>query len=341
MSLYNIVQRSERAIVQLSYRLKHGMVKFARSRNHLTFLIRCRDHGLIPNGLWVTLPAKLDNRKKSREIARRASESLLRALISDIRTKKVRIESAINTCARQLQELTTEEQTARIQKWCSEAAEKASLETRTRQKQKFDRLKEEHEYGSLDPKRVVKNISNRSLSVNEEKVLALGLNFAVAPKHIPFRDIIAATETTARQLNSEQAKLLRTGVSQALSRARPPKSNLDKSMHRAIKDLREDNSIVILPADKGNATVVMDRTEYTTKMSRMLEDETYTRLKKDPTSRVETKVGNMLKSLENRGHMSDKERRYLTPQCSSPPQMYGLPKIHKANIPLRPIVSAI
>ena len=37
----------------------------------------------------------------------------------------------------------------------------------------------------------------------------------------------------------------------------------------------------------------------------------------------------------------DKERKYLSPQCSTPPQMYGLPKIHKDGIPLRPIVSAI
>ena len=264
-----------------------------------------------------------------------------KVIVSDTRTKKVRIESEINTCTSQLLELTNEEQITSIKKWCSEAAEKASLETRTRQKQKFDRLKEKRENGSLDPKRVVKNISSRSLSTDEEKVLALGLNFAVAPKHIPYRDIIAATETTARQLASDHAQLLREGVSQALSRARPPKSNLDKGMHRAIKDLRGDDNIVILPADKGNATVVMDRTEYTMKMNRMLEDVTYTRLKRDPTSRIETKVGKMLKSLEGRGHMSDKERRYLTPQCSSPPQMYGLPKIHKPDIPLRPIVSAI
>ena len=38
--------------------------------------------------------------------------------------------------------------------------------------------------------------------------------------------------------------------------------------------------------------------------------------------------------------LSDKERKYLSPNCSKPPQIYGLPKVHKENIPLRPIVSA-
>ena len=316
------------------------MVKFARSRNHLTFLIRCRDNGLIPNGLWVMLPAKLSNKRKSREIARKASESLLRALISDIRLKRVQIEREINTCSSQLRDLTCKDRVTRIEKWCTEAAEKTSLETATRQKQKFERLRKRREDWTLDPERVVKNMSNRTLFEDEEKVLALGLNFAVAPKHIPYRDI-SATESTARQLDPEKAKQLRVGVSQALSRARPPKSNLDKGLHRAARDLREDTSIVILPADKGNATVVMNRTEYVSKMNQMLEDPTYTKLKKDPTIKIETRVGKELRSLQDGGYISRKERKYLTPQCSNPPQIYGLPKIHKDNTPLRPIVSAI
>ena len=57
--------------------------------------------------------------------------------------------------------------------------------------------------------------------------------------------------------------------------------------------------------------------------------------------KVETKINKALKTLENGGHISDKERKYLSPQFSNPPQMYGLPKIYKDGTPLRPIVSAI
>ena len=112
-----------------------------------------------------------------------------------------------------------------------DTADKASLETKVRQKRKFDELKRICTNGALDPKRVVRNVSSRILSEDEEKVLALGLNFAIAPKRIPFTDTIAATESTARQLNSDKAEQLRIGVSEALSRARTPKSNLDKGMH--------------------------------------------------------------------------------------------------------------
>ena len=46
----------------------------------------------------------------------------------------------------------------------------------------------------------------------EGEVLSLGLNYAVAPSKVPTTDIIAATEATARQLDSNAAQKLREGV---------------------------------------------------------------------------------------------------------------------------------
>ena len=76
-------------------------------------------------------------------------------------------------------------------------------------------------------------------------------------------------------------------------------------------------------------------------MKLMLEDPTYKKLKKDPTTKIERRVAEALKRLETQGHIDVKQRQYLTPQFSKPPQMYGLPKIHKESFPLRPIVSSI
>ena len=317
------------------------MEKLARYSNHLTFLIRCRNNGLIPDGLRISLPAKLHNTKKLNDISTKTSRSLLRALISDTRTKKARIKKEIDTLTTTIRDGIDEERRSRIMRWCSKAAEKASTVAKTRQKLKFEKLKHARHTTQLDPKKVVKNISRRTLTDDEERVLALGLNYAVTPKQVPYQEIIMATEATARQLDAESAKKLRIGVSDALRTARPPPSNLDKEMKKALKDLRMDEEIVILPADKGNATVVMDKSEYMTKMNRMLEDDTYKELMRDPTSRIETKITRKLRELEKKGYISDKEKKFLSPQCSKPPQIYGLPKIHKEGIPLRPIVSAI
>jgi hypothetical protein len=72
-----------------------------------------------------------------------------------------------------------------------------------------------------------------------------------------------------------------------------------------------------------------------------LQTERTKRLAKDPTAWVERKIDTMLKQVEKRGEMQREKRLYLTPHASAPPQLYGLPKVHKAGTPLRPIVSAI
>ena len=116
---------------------------------------------------------------------------------------------------------------------------------------------------------------------------------------------------------------------------------MEKRLRHAITNLCRDESIVMLPADKGNSTVVMDKEEYKNKMMSLLNDPTYNKLKKDPTQRVEKEVSQALKEAENAGWISDIQRLHLTPQFSTPPQIYGLPKIHKPGTPLRPIVSSI
>lgn len=50
--------------------------------------------------------------------------------------------------------------------------------------------------------------------------------------------------------------------------------NLPGHLHKVVRTLRDDDSIVILSADKGNYTVVMNRREYEGKLGDMLSDNT-------------------------------------------------------------------
>ena len=110
-------------------------------------------------------------------------------------------------------------------------------------------------------------MSKRNISPSEEDVLLLELNYAIAPSKLLTAEMIAITEVTARHLNTNTAQKLREGVAEVLTSAKPPKPNLTYSQRRALQDLRNDNLIVMLPADKGNATVVIDRSTYSDKMN--------------------------------------------------------------------------
>ena len=47
--------------------------------------------------------------------------------------------------------------------------------------------------------------------------------------------------------------------------SKPPKDNLSKDEHKALKELQSDTSIVIVTADKGRSTVIFNREDYSEK----------------------------------------------------------------------------
>ena len=66
---------------------------------------------------------------------------------------------------------------------------------------------------------------------------------------------------------------------------------------------------------------------------------TYELLKKDPTTTVKNKLINQLKIWKKEGNISDELYKKVYPTSDQAPKFYGLPKIHKKDMPLRPIVS--
>ena len=111
----------------------------------------------------------------------------------------------------------------------------------------------------------MQNLSSHNLTEAEEKVLERGMNFAPTPKRIPKMDIVASVEAallSQRTLKPEKAEQARATVTNLLANAQPPRQNVSKDEWLALKSLRQNESIVILEADKGNSTVVLDKVDY-------------------------------------------------------------------------------
>ncbi|KAL9985752.1 hypothetical protein ACROYT_G008193 [Oculina patagonica] len=193
----------------------------------------------------------------------------------------------------------------------------------------------------VDKNKWVINLSSRPLSDAEVSLLEKGLNFAVTPTTIPATEIVAKVETAIRALDSEQADTIRRTVNSVLQQAEPPKPNVTKEMHEALNNLKQFDSIMILPADKGRASVVLDTNTYHDKMKALIETGPYQLLNKDPTDRLSRKLTEKLLSLKRSGHLSETIYNKIRPKHKQPPRIYGQPKIHKPNTPLRPIVSCI
>lgn len=107
----------------------------------------------------------------------------------------------------------------------------------------------------------------------------------------------------------------------------------------ALNTLKKNENIIIFRADKGNATVIMDRAEYITKMEHLLDDRSYKPAKADPTTYLEKRTKNKIK----RSPIDSETQQQIIPRekSSKCPKLYGLTKMHKPWVPLRPIVSTI
>ena len=110
---------------------------------------------------------------------------------------------------------------------------------------------------------------------------------------------------------------------------------------KTVSELRSDNTRVILTADKGVSLVVMNKEEYVKKAEELLNTDTYRTISNDPINKYKNKLIILLKTIKVGGGISDAVYKRLYPTRAGASKFYGLPKIHKEGMPLRPIVSSI
>ena len=147
---------------------------------------------------------------------------------------------------------------------------------------------------------------------------------------------------------------IRAPVVNILKNSKPQATqSITRQQLATVRTLQQDPTITVVPADKGKAVVVMDTAEYHEKARTLLSDEdTYTKVtdkRRNPTSRVEKELNNLLSEIKSRPSTHDQNVKQIDPKMYyrlhrtdvTPASFYGLPKIHKAGVPLRPITSCI
>ena len=88
--------------------------------------------------------------------------------------------------------------------------------------------------------------------------------------------------------------------------------------------------------------MVMDGIEYKNKAQDLSEDgETFEEIKTDLTNKLKNKLINLMKEIKAEGGITEHLYKKMYPTGAVAPKFYGLPKIHKRDIPLRLIVSSM
>ena len=119
-----------------------------------------------------------------------------------------------------------------------------------------------------------------------------------------------------------------------------------KEIKEALWNIKSNHDIIIAKTDKGSNVVILDKSDYLVKMSTIIDDSS--KLKclgpvkdYDKTEKLEKKICMVLKNLVNKKEISPLTFDSLKPIGSVWPRLYGLPKLHKPDVPLRPILLMI
>ena len=85
---------------------------------------------------------------------------------------------------------------------------------------------------------------------------------------------------------------------------------------------------------------VMDRQDYINKSNQLLSQPASRTIPRDPANKIKPKLINILKRIKSQTGLDNNIYRAMYPMGYGAPKFYGLPKIHKQDTPLRPILSS-
>ena len=119
--------------------------------------------------------------------------------------------------------------------------------------------------------------------------------------------------------------------------------NLSNGQKDALNDLRTSTEFIIKPADKGLGITIMTIKIYNDLcMDHINKNDCYKRLESNPLETTRIKVVSMLHHLHDQNLISLEQHNQMIPSKESRLGiLYGLPKLHKEKLSIRPIVSQI
>ena len=210
----------------------------------------------------------------------------------------------------------------------------------------------------IDRSKCIFNFSSRRLNSDETEALSHGLKFGLPPKKLnyckfflPFEKLYADLKNCPIYNNNSGDGLNRICNSvknvafETFYTYSPTKNENYNRIINSLKSLSEDQNIVIIKPDKGNGVVILDKADYHSKMHSILQDSSkFMIVNEDWFKSIiknEDQVNRFLSSLLQEKSIDKATYDYLRVSSSKPGVLFGLPKVHKEGVPLRPILSSI
>lgn len=214
---------------------------------------------------------------------------------------------------------------------------------------KINKLQNRQNSNITTQEKWLKNYTRNELPDRVRNMLALGPKFALPTnnKDVKLENLLADTEYILSHIEIQnrdnyRAKVTNVVTNFMMNNRIRDNNQLDQDFTYTKQYLKQQTDLIVLKSDKGGTTVVMYRDEYNNKMLDLLgETSTFKKINKDPTHTVQTKANKFVTEMETKRNLTKLEAKELRIYNTVCPKIYGNPKIHKPNVPLRPIVSGV
>lgn len=361
MGFFNTIRINHgQQIVQLLKAISGNKRRIGKLKNRRIFLLRCRSEKLMPKHIIYSTQHLFDslnttgmNIHKLNNLIKRIQRDLLNMEISTtirnlIKMKRqMQVDLDVARWAIPIRTLN------RFMDFERQKLEKEFNRTKRRLIKKFDDLKRDN-YGAkfIGSTSNLENLTSVQVPEEVQHLLSLGPTFAIEPssRELKTTTILADLEYAISQLEaSEQEKdVKRVAASNAVinfklhDKYKMVDTVVARQYDKTVKFFKENPEIICLKSDKGNKSVLLTKQQYQEKMDVLLEDDNvYEKVKSTKMITLQTKANSILKELCDDEHIDDSQRSKLSKSNPIAARIYGLPKLHKQNIPFRPVVSCI
>lgn len=183
----------------------------------------------------------------------------------------------------------------------------------------------------------VNNLSSTTFTESELTLLNKGLNYTIKPKKVDIDNTIVNIETAIKFKTDFIKNTVRREVTPILKHEKLQNNSV---ISREFKDLKSINEkpVFIMKADKGNAMVILDKTDYRARMEETISSASFTEVRRNPLPKMVRAATEAIKYIYD---VFKVPRWKLSIPNPTVPKLYGLPKIHKPGNKMRPIVSNI
>jgi len=156
-------------------------------------------------------------------------------------------------------------------------------------------------------------------------------------------NLIIETERAIKLLDNKSQNAFRILASRKLKQIYNSNSNINATQKRQLhivnklkKKLLTGNAM-LAQADKGRTTVIIYKEQYTNKIHNFLTENNIQPLHKNPINKDRKHIQEILQ--QNNLIFNNRQVKYLLQKNPTPPTLNAQLKLHKPNIPIRPVVN--